>query len=118
MINILEHELVPKHEVLSKDEKEEVLKRYNTTEDKLPKILSTDPVVKKIGAKPGDLIKITRKSEVAGEVVYYRLVVGKEKIEEIVEPEEAGAEKEEEEVPTELEEVESETEEETEEAVI
>ncbi len=74
-INILEHELVPKHEVLSKEEKEEVLKRFNITTDQLPKILSSDSVLQYIKAKPGDVIKITRKSQTAGETVYYRVVV-------------------------------------------
>lgn len=73
--NILEHELVPKHIVLNEKEKEEVLKKYRVTLKQLPRILSSDPVVKAIGAKPGDIIKIIRKSPVAGESVYYRVVV-------------------------------------------
>ena len=41
----------------------------------LPKILITDPAVKALGAKIGDITKITRNSEIAGTVVSYRLVV-------------------------------------------
>ena len=71
----MEHELVPKHEILSKEEEEELLKKLNTTKKHLPKILSTDPIVKALGAKKGDIIRITRKSVYAGEYYYYRVVV-------------------------------------------
>jgi len=75
MVNILEHELVPKHEILSEEEKKKLLQRYGIDESKLPKILSKDPVVKALKAKPGDVLRITRKSITAGETVYYRIVV-------------------------------------------
>ncbi|MEM1943566.1 MAG: DNA-directed RNA polymerase subunit H [Candidatus Caldarchaeum sp.] len=74
--NIAEHVLVPKHEVLPQAEAEELLKRLGVTPDKLPYILPSDPMVKKLKAKVGDLIKITRVSETAGEAVYYRVVWG------------------------------------------
>jgi DNA-directed RNA polymerase subunit H len=73
--NVLDHELVPKHIILNEKEKEEVLKKYRAALRQLPRILSSDPVVKAIGAKPGDVIKIIRKSPVTGESVYYRVVV-------------------------------------------
>jgi len=72
---IFEHFLVPKHEILSEKEVEELLKKYNVTKDKLPKILVTDPAVKAIGAKVGDVIKIERESPTAGKVYYYRVVI-------------------------------------------
>ncbi len=62
------------HELLSQEEQEEVLRRYRTTRPQLPKILTSDPVVRKLGAKPGDVIKITRTSPTAGVTVYYRVV--------------------------------------------
>ncbi len=69
------HFLVPKHELLSKEEAAEVAKKYNASLSQFPYILSSDPMVKEIGAKPGDLIRITRRSETAGSTVYYRYVV-------------------------------------------
>ncbi len=72
---ILNHSLVPKHEILSKTATEKLLKEYNLTKDHIPKILSTDPAVQAIDAKRGDILRITRTSLTAGEAVYYRLVV-------------------------------------------
>jgi DNA-directed RNA polymerase subunit H len=69
------HQLVPKHEVLTQDERKEVLEMFGVDKEKLPKMLDSDPVSKEIGAKKGDVIRIIRKSETAGENVYYRVVV-------------------------------------------
>ncbi|MEM2263998.1 MAG: DNA-directed RNA polymerase subunit RpoH/Rpb5 C-terminal domain-containing protein, partial [Nitrososphaerota archaeon] len=52
-----------------------LLKKYNITPSQLPSILISDPVVKAIGAKVGDIIKITRPSETSGTSIYYRCVV-------------------------------------------
>ena len=71
----MEHTLVPEFRVLSDEEKKEILEKLDTTEDRLPKIFDFDPVVQKIGAKPGNMLEIKRTSEVAGESVYYRIVV-------------------------------------------
>jgi len=73
--DIFAHELVPKHEVLSKEDAEEVLKRYHVKPYRLPHIKTSDPAVKAIGGKPGDIIRITRKSPTAGSSFYYRYVV-------------------------------------------
>lgn len=74
-INILEHELVPKHEIIPHKEAFELLKKLGIEPWQLPWILSDDPVVKSLGAKPGDIIKITRKSPTAGVFITYRYVV-------------------------------------------
>ena len=72
---ILEHEYVPRAEVLSKEEAREVLKRLNAQPWQLPWIRASDPLVKALKARPGNIIKIVRKSPTAGEVVAYRFVV-------------------------------------------
>jgi len=71
----LENILVPKHEVLSDKEAERLLELYNVTRDKLPKIRKDDPALRGLGAKVGDIIKITRKSPSAGTAFYYRVVI-------------------------------------------
>lgn len=73
-MDILEHKLVPKHEVLSDSEIEEAFKDLDFEKDQLPKIKSEDPVVLNIGAKIGDILRITRFSQTAGTYVTYRLV--------------------------------------------
>ena len=73
--NITNHALVPEHVIISKDEVTELLKTYHCTIESLPLISNIDPMVKKLQAQPGEVIKITRKSSTAGISIYYRLVV-------------------------------------------
>ena len=73
VVNITEHELVPKHILLSKDDKDALLKRYKIKEHQLPKILVTDPVARYLGLKRGDVVKIVRVSETAGRYITYRI---------------------------------------------
>jgi len=74
-INIFEHELVPTHIRLTKEEAHALLKRMGIRPYQLPWILTSDPAVKALGAKPGDVIMIIRKSPTAGVSVAFRLVV-------------------------------------------
>lgn len=72
---ILNHELVPNHEIVSDEEKKQIFKKYDITPDQLPKVIDTDPVCLSIGAKPGQIVKITRKSHTADKSIAYRFVV-------------------------------------------
>jgi len=74
-LDIMGHKLVPLHEIISDKEKQELLEKFKITPDQLPKILNTDPVSISIGAQPGQIVKIIRKSQTANEAVVYRLVV-------------------------------------------
>ncbi len=74
-ILVPDHVYVPKHEIISKKEAEEVLEKYNCKPTELPLIFVTDPAILGLGVKPGDMIKITRKSPTAGKSLYYRYVV-------------------------------------------
>ncbi len=73
--NIFKHKLVPKHEVVSHEEAEKLLKKYRIEAHQLPRIKASDVAVIAIGAELGDIIKITRDSPTAGKHVVYRSVV-------------------------------------------
>ena len=70
-----DHIYVPKHEIMTKKDAEEVLEKYHCKTTDLPLIFANDPAIIGLGVKPGDMIKITRKSATAGESLYYRYVV-------------------------------------------
>jgi DNA-directed RNA polymerase subunit H len=74
-VNILEHELVPHHILLSEEEAKRILKRMGVSKLQLPWMLASDPVSKALGAKPGDVVMILRKSPTAGVSVAFRYVV-------------------------------------------
>ncbi|MDK2824964.1 DNA-directed RNA polymerase, subunit H [Methanolobus vulcani] len=73
--SLLDHQLIPKHEIMLEDELKSVLKQYAIEKEQLPKIKVVDPVIQEIGAQVGDVVKITRNSQTASEAFYYRLVI-------------------------------------------
>ena len=74
--NILNHTLVPPHQVLPETEVVEVMKRYNITDKiQFPDISRFDPVARAIGLRPGQVCKIIRSSKTAIEAPYYRICV-------------------------------------------
>jgi DNA-directed RNA polymerase subunit H (RpoH/RPB5) len=64
---------IPKHEIMSIDEKKELLSKYSEAE--LSKILSTDIMCRYYHGKVGDIFKITRYSFTAGYSIFYRKVI-------------------------------------------
>ena len=75
VFDIFEHALVPRHEILAEKEANQLLELYKIKPYQMPQIKSTDPAVKAIGAKPGNILRIIRKSSTAGEHIAYRYVV-------------------------------------------
>lgn len=75
-INIQDHMLVPKHEIMTEQEISDEFSDVDYDYKNLPKIRSNDPVVKAMGAEPGNVLRITRESQTAGVFVTYRIVEG------------------------------------------
>jgi DNA-directed RNA polymerase subunit H (RpoH/RPB5) len=74
--NILNHQYVPPHTILSKEEQDEMMKKYNVGDkSQLPDISRYDPVALAIGMRPGDVCKIDRPSKSAIHSTYYRVCV-------------------------------------------
>lgn len=75
LMNIIEHNYVPLHYVLSEDEKVEFIKSYQITRDTLPKLELYDPISRYYNMKVGDIVKITRNNALSGKEIYYRVVI-------------------------------------------
>jgi len=73
--SLLDHDLVPHHLLLSENEASQVLKNYNIKKEQLPKIKVKEPVILEIGGQVGDIVKVIRTSQTAGEAEFYRLVI-------------------------------------------
>lgn len=72
--NILDHDLVPPHTVLSKEEATAIRLKYNIMNDKqMPDISRFSPVAQLIGIRPGDICKIVRPSKTAITTEFYRI---------------------------------------------
>ncbi len=74
-LNIETHIFVPKHSKLSQVEIDELLQKYNISLKQLSKILVTDPAIKHLEPKLGDIIRIIRNSPTVGKSVFYRVVI-------------------------------------------
>ena len=72
---IFDHEFVSKHELLTPTEKEKILQKYKMQPYQLPRINAYDPAIIAVGGKPGDIVRVIRKSPTAGKYVAYRYVI-------------------------------------------
>lgn len=74
--NILEHSLVPRVNILSEAEVEELQKKYTVDSlKKLPEISRYDPQALAICLRPGQVCRFIRNSPTAMEAPYYRVCV-------------------------------------------
>lgn len=74
--NILNHSLVPNHTIISEQEVEEVMKKYNiVNKTDFPDISRFDPVARVIGLRPGNVCKIIRPSKTSITTNYYRICI-------------------------------------------
>jgi len=72
---IFDHDFVSKHELLTPEEKEKILEKYKMQPYQLPRINAYDPTIIAVGGKPGDIVRVIRKSQTAGKYVAYRYIV-------------------------------------------
>ncbi|MEE9378257.1 MAG: DNA-directed RNA polymerase subunit H [Candidatus Lokiarchaeia archaeon] len=79
-IDVLLHKFVPKHVLLTKEESQNLLEKYQIEVNDLPQMFEKDPVAVAIGAKEGDIVKIIRDSNTTVKSVDYYRYVKKEKI--------------------------------------
>ena len=76
--NIMNHQLVPPHIVLSSEEADQVKRKYNILNDsQLPDISRFSPVSQVIGIRPGELCLIHRPSKTAIKAEFYRICLNK-----------------------------------------
>ena len=87
-VNIIDHQLVPKHELLNNRETRKLIKRYRFDKnqscfpsivryaflDEEGKCYTGDPIARYLGLKNNDIVKITRKSTSGGIYYSYRQV--------------------------------------------
>ena len=71
--DVLQHELVPYARIMTPEEVEELKLKYHITSlSQLPEISRFDPQALALGLRPGEVIKIERKSNTAMNYNYYR----------------------------------------------
>ena len=76
--NIMNHQLVPQHRVLSEEEATAIKQKYNILDDsQVPDISRFSPVSQVIGLRPGELCHIVRPSRTAMKADFYRICTNK-----------------------------------------
>lgn len=75
MMNLVDHMYIPKHILLTEEEKEIFYKEYNVSNDQMQKISIFDPVSIYYNAKKNDIFRIIRSSDITGTTFSYRLVI-------------------------------------------
>jgi DNA-directed RNA polymerase I, II, and III subunit RPABC1 len=75
--NLTRHTKVPPHTILSKEEKDQLLMRYNVPLEKLPYLPLSDPIAQYYGAKKGQVMQVQRTSPEGHPYYIYRCVTRK-----------------------------------------
>ncbi|KAL2465926.1 DNA-directed RNA polymerase V subunit 5A [Abeliophyllum distichum] len=74
LVNITKHECKPKHQVLTDEEKQSLLKKYNLDEKQLPRMLQKDAIARYFGLEKGQVLKVIYTGELTQLHTSYRCV--------------------------------------------
>ena len=74
LINVIDHNLQPKFEVLSSSDIENLHKSYILDNKDIPIMLTTDRIARYYKLKDGDIVRIIRSSITSGYITSYRIV--------------------------------------------
>jgi len=74
LVNIIDHALQPKFEVLSEKERENLFKSYQIKIEEMPEMLTTDRIARYYKLKENDIIRIIRPSITSGYSIFYRVL--------------------------------------------
>jgi DNA-directed RNA polymerase subunit H (RpoH/RPB5) len=77
MIDLLSHECSPKYEILSYEQKEEVINSYQLNKKQMKKMYDSDPASKYLNLKIGQVVRIIRSSLLTCNSVDYRIIIHK-----------------------------------------
>ena len=69
-----DHQAIPAHRLMTDSDVEALLATERLAHADLPKISAQDPPVVWLGGRPGQVVEITRDSQVAGKALYYRRI--------------------------------------------
>ncbi|KAG8391135.1 hypothetical protein BUALT_Bualt01G0156400 [Buddleja alternifolia] len=75
LVNITKHFLEPKHEILTPEEKQKLLSKYNIEDKQLPKMVEDDAIARYYGVEKGQVVKVTCGGAITSSLVTYRCVV-------------------------------------------
>nr|XP_043610343.1 DNA-directed RNA polymerases IV and V subunit 5B-like [Erigeron canadensis] len=74
LVNITKHVLKPKHRVVTDEEKENLLKKFNLNENQLPRMSQKDAIAQYYGLEKGQVIEVTYNGEITGLHITYRCI--------------------------------------------
>jgi DNA-directed RNA polymerase subunit H (RpoH/RPB5) len=75
-VEIKEHVLLLKHEILDEKSSVNLLKKYNITNKQLPFVYKKDPALRELkDIKVGDIVGVVRDSATSGKTKFYRMVI-------------------------------------------
>ncbi|KAF8403606.1 hypothetical protein HHK36_011710 [Tetracentron sinense] len=75
LMNITKHILMPKHEILTNEEKQKLLKKLNLEDNQIPRMLKKDAIARYYGLEKGQVVKSTYDGEITDSHVSYRCVM-------------------------------------------